>query len=136
MSVVLPPQLEQGVVPVLEAEVENRLIMEVAQEIADELHAWTKDTIENPPSPAVKLKPREQFERFMMNFVQVYPNDPELRMMELEMILNVEYIDLYREAMMPAPSVMPWAGLTLYPFAFRLLADEFRALYKEYAGVE
>lgn len=129
---ILPPLVEAELVFELDAKVENDIIREIAGEIAEELRQWVADLIENPPSPAVKLAPREQFMRFMSYIVAVYPNDPVARIAELTWLLNPEYISLIHQGIAPPPLAMPWRGLLPVYFAFDELQKKFAHLYATY----
>src|SRR5512146_2089006 len=130
---ILPPVVEAELVFELDAEVENEIIKECAQEINDEMRAWIIDLLDNPPSPAVKLGPKDQFERYMLFLVIAYPTDEAGRIAELNWLINPEYVDMIKAGAAPPPQAMPWRGLLPVYFAFEEVQKRFMRLYDTYA---
>lgn len=135
MAAVLPPQMEQGIIPDIAREDENDAVREVLEEMADELHEWTKSFLTDPPSPAVKLKPREQFEQFMIRIAESSPY-PSTRMMEVQNLLSDDYHEMIKAGTVAPPMSEPWVSLMPYGFAFKEMAKTFRRLWHQFAEVE
>lgn len=122
------------IVPTVSEEVESQILHELAQEMADELFDEIDAAFPNYViSPAVQLPPRERLQAYLMRIVEAYPTDANARLVELNNMLNPEYIDLYKQGLVPPPLSMPWSVLVHVPRIFKDIQRDFRSAYKAWA---
>lgn len=116
--------------PNVPEDVENEILKEIAQEWADEVYDEINDAYPGYVlSPSVELPPRERFVKYMQRIFEAYPNDEMSRQMELGLLLNVDYVDLYKQGLVPPPLSMPWAILIHVPRIFKDIQRDLRKCY-------
>lgn len=115
-------------------EVETQILHELGQEMAEEIYREIDDAFPNYViSPAVQLPPRERLQKYLLRIVEAYPADETARLVELNNLLNPDFIDMYKAGVVPAPLSMPWAVVVHVPKIFKRLQTDFRQAYKAWA---
>lgn len=91
-----PPSREP--VPDIASNVANETTAKIMREEAKKLEEYLENLIENPPAPAIKLKPRERHDWFMEKIAQTYPGDPFGMEAEIAVLMQEDYVDRYKAA--------------------------------------
>lgn len=122
------------VYPSISEEVENQLMVELAQEFADEIFSELEETFPGYIlSPSVELPPRERLERYLLRLLEAYPQDEMGRMAELYMVLDTDYVDKFKQGLYPPPLALPWRSLVRVPRVFKFMQQDLRRVYLAYA---
>ena len=107
----------------LDAESANEVLMELADEVADDLMQQLDDAFPAAMIPtSITLPPRERLARYLAN---TNPAD-------LHLIADTEYVEKYRLGIYPPPESPFWAGLLLIPEEFKDTQRDFRVLWQRY----
>ena len=112
---------------------ENDIIRELADEFAQEIYEELEDAFPRyVVSPAVWQKNRQRLTKYLMLIVEAYPQDAQSRLLELEMLLDTNYLDAYKMEIVPPPLSRPWNVLIMMPKIFRYFQSDLRDLYRTF----
>lgn len=125
------PSQPMGFIPMVDEDVDNALLKELAGEIAEEIYAEIEEAFPDyEMSPMLHLPPQQRFAKYMLRLVEAYPYDEEARLFELNNLLNPDYIDLIKTGVLPPPLSKPWVLLIHIPKVFRKVQSDLRQVYR------
>lgn len=126
-----------SLLPNVSDEDENEILKEIAKEFAEDVYAEIEAAFPRYVlSPSVELPPRERLEKYLMRILEAYPQDEMGRMMELNNLLNSDFVDLYKQGLVPPPLSMPWRVLIHVPRIFKDIQKDLRNCYRTWAQRE
>jgi hypothetical protein len=114
-------------------EMENELLLEIAQEFNEEIFAEMEDAFPNyVVSPGVWPKSEARLQRYLLRIYECYPNDPVAREAELYSLLDTMLVDAVKMGLVPPPMSRPWNFLIKMPKVFKHFQADFRDLWYRY----
>lgn len=118
----------------VDEDVENELLLEIAQEFSDEIYKEMEEAFPNYiVSPGVWPKSEPRFIKYMMRISEAYPMDPVAREQELYALLDTKYTDAIKMGLLPPPLSRPWNMLYRMPKVMKHFQADLRELYLRYA---
>ena len=98
---------------------DTQVVQELADELYEDIDAAYEDLV---ISPGVALKPRERLQRYLTLLGPTWTVD-------MPLLLEEDYVALYKRGLAPPIMAMPWAALQQFPRIFERIRKDFVHLY-------
>jgi uncharacterized protein (DUF2236 family) len=118
----------------VDEDVENEILLEIAEEFSDEIYEEMESAFPNYiVSPGVWPKSEARFQRYMLRIFEAYPMDPLGRENELYSLLDTKYTEAIKMGLLPPPLSRPWNTLYRMPKIMLHFQKDIRELYLRFA---